>query len=227
MDILQKSQNFQKIYDLVKQKLSLLPKNLFYHGPHHTLEDVFPKTIELAVAEHCSPKQILLLGLAALFHDVGYLEQYDKNEPNGARIADEEIRKIFDIQKQNSDIVKKNDDEDEFVLFEEDIEEIKKIIMATQLPQNPGDDLLCQIICDADLGHLGTDLFFLRGEGLRLELNAVKGFKISPRKWNEDNTKFLKNHKYFTKTAKETLGPKLIENVKASCALLNIPEPTD
>lgn len=47
------------------------------------------------------------------------------------------------------------------------IARIEKCIMATQLPQTPGDDILCQIMCDADLYQLGTDLCLLRSECLR------------------------------------------------------------
>ena len=122
-----------------------------------------------------------------MFHDTGYLDQYPKNEPFGADRA----RKYLP----------------QFGYTQDQIDRICKCIMATQVPQNPGDCLLCQIICDADLAHLGTDLYFLKSESLRLELERVNKKPFPPREWHISNLDFLTKHTYFTKSAKKTLQP--------------------
>jgi hypothetical protein len=77
--------------------------------------------------------------------------------------------------------------------------------MATQLPQNPQDHL-SELMCDADLGHLGTEKASLRGESLRLEIMMVNNKEISLKDWNKTNLNFYKNHKYFTKSAEKLFG---------------------
>ena len=84
---------------------------------------------------------------------------------------------------------------------EKQIDHICEMIMATQLPQNPK-DLLGKIVCDSDLGHLGSIRCNLRAEGLRLELSLIHNKEISLVKWNEGNIKFYENHTYFTESAK-------------------------
>ena len=96
--------------------------------------------------------------------------------------------------------------------------------MATQLPQNPNGNLLAEIVCDADLGHIGTIYFYLRSESLRLELNAVKNLNISPRKWNEGNLDFLKKHQYWTKSANERWKDTKEQHYKETMDLLHLSE---
>jgi uncharacterized protein len=94
--------------------------------------------------------------------------------------------------------------------------------MATQIPQNPGDDIKCKIICDSDLSHLGTEFYFVKAEYLRLELNKVKNANLSLRKWNSGNVQFLKNHSYFSNSAKKLFQKIKDENIKQTEELLNL-----
>lgn len=130
------------------------------------------------------------------------MEQYDKNEPIGCRMA-QEILPDFDY---STDL----------------IEKICKCIMATQLPQDPKGYLPAMIVCDADLGHLGTELFFLRSEFLRLELSKQFNKPITLRSWNTGNIQFLKNHKYWTKSAIEKFDPIKKQNLNATLELLGM-----
>mmetsp|Transcript_4931 Transcript_4931/g.18569 ORF Transcript_4931/g.18569 Transcript_4931/m.18569 type:complete len:102 (-) Transcript_4931:587-892(-) len=94
--------------------------------------------------------------------------------------------------------------------------------MATQIPQNPKGNRMAEIVCDADLGHLGSEKFFLRSESLRMELNAVKNLNIAPRKWNIGNLDFLAKHQYWTKSAIEKWKPKKEKHVQEVLELLNM-----
>jgi len=173
--------DFEGAKQLVHQQLSQgLDKNLFYHGAHHTFDDVLPNSILLIneMKDLLTDEQALIVKTAALFHDTGFLDQYDKNEPRGCDRARQYLPPFGYTQSQ--------------------IDEICVCIMATQMPQNPGENLLAQMVCDADLGHLGTDLYFLRAEALRMELTRLKGLKLSPLEWNKSNVPFMEKHRYFT-----------------------------
>jgi uncharacterized protein len=52
-----------------------LPRDLYYHGLHHTL-DVCQSVEDLAAAERINGESLVLLKTAAVFHDSGFLERY-------------------------------------------------------------------------------------------------------------------------------------------------------
>lgn len=93
--------------------LDRLPENLRYHNKAHT-EDVVMETILFALADGASRETIEQQAIAAAWHDVGFVEQYQKNEPNAVRlfeqseayktlpqsVRDEVIANILDTQVQ-------------------------------------------------------------------------------------------------------------------------------
>jgi ligand-binding sensor domain-containing protein/class 3 adenylate cyclase/predicted metal-dependent HD superfamily phosphohydrolase len=166
------------IMKILEKKLS--PK-LHYHSISHT-KDVCSAVERLALLEGVTDEGLFLLKSAATYHDAGFVESYEKNEPVGARMAGEILPK--------------------FGYTEEHIEQIRKLIYVTQIPHKPTNKLE-EIICDADLDYLGTDNFHEIADRLRLELRE-HGKIDSDRKWDEIQVMFLTNHQYFTKTAKET-----------------------
>lgn len=161
-----------------------LPKNLYYHGLHHTL-DVCQAVDELAAAEKLTEEELLLVRTAALYHDIGFVEQYMNNEPIAARIARETLPAFGYTPGQ--------------------IETICSIILATTIPQKPLNHLE-QILCDADLDYLGRDDFFDIAETLRLEWQEF-GLVSSVEEWNCKQIRFFQLHHYFTRTAKEKRDP--------------------
>jgi hypothetical protein len=82
------------------------------------------------------------------------------------------------------------------------IQTIKELIFVTQIPHNPTNKLQ-EIICDADLDYLGRNDFEEIADKLRRELKE-RGIISSDRKWDEIQISFLNQHKYFTKTSKES-----------------------
>ena len=115
-----------------------LPDNLHYHGIHHTY-DVVKAVERIAIMEGVMDEDIFVLKSAATYHDAGFVEKYDKNEPIGARLAEEILPKYGYTDHQ--------------------IEQVKELIYATIIPHKPKNKLE-QIICDADLDYLGRDDFF-------------------------------------------------------------------
>ncbi len=92
------------------------------------------------------------------------------------------------------------------------IDSIRKCILATQLPQRAV-TLVGQIVCDADLYHLGTDSFSERNKLMRKEAEAVHHKKISKDEWRRGTIRFLESHHYYTDYCRLLLSEKQQENL--------------
>jgi uncharacterized protein len=155
-----------------------LPEFLKYHSYHHVM-DVLDAAINLAKLENLSDYDCLLLKTAVLYHDAGFIKQTNEHEKIGCEIAQETLP--------------------QFGYTEEEIDKICGMIMATKIPQSPN-NLLEQIICDADLDYLGRDDFWKIGNNLYRELK-IYGVLNNEKDWNRLQLKFLTSHNYFTKSA--------------------------
>ncbi len=165
---------------LAKLKKELSPK-LHYHSLNHS-KDVTRQAERIAIGEGITDEDLFLLKSAASFHDAGFIEQYERNEPIGARMAAEILPN--------------------FGYTEAHIDRIRELIFVTQVPHKPKNNLE-EIICDADLDYLGRDDFHEIADRLRRELRE-HGKIDSDRKWDEMQVSFLTKHRYFTKTSIET-----------------------
>jgi len=174
--------NYYKAERHIMNRLEIsLSKNLYYHSIAHT-KDVVKAVERLALLENITDEGLFLLKSAATYHDAGFIEQYENNEPIGARLADEILPK--------------------YGYTREHIEKIKQLIFVTKIPHEPKNQLE-EIICDADLDYLGREDFHEIADKLRRELREHGKIK-SDRAWDEIQVSFLTNHKYFTKTANST-----------------------
>ena len=183
--------SISELKQLVIAKLQAeLPQGIFYHVPEHTL-DVFNRATELARQEKFTPSEIYLLGVAALFHDTGYILSHKDHEANSCKIA----REILSPHG----------------FSEFDIEQICELIMATKIPQTPPNKL-AMVLCDADLDYLGRDDFFRLGEKLHQEM-VYFGTVKSDGDWHQLQIKFLEAHHYFTETEKELRDDKKQEHL--------------
>ena len=115
-----------------------------YHNKAHT-QFVVDSAIQIANHYQLDDKDFFIVIAAAWFHDTGYLYTIVNHEEESVKRADAYLKSI-DVHK---DI----------------IEHVNQCIMATVMPQNP-QDRLGEIMCDADVFHLGTDTF--------IEKDAVK-----------------------------------------------------
>ena len=178
-----------------------LPTQYHYHNANHTL-DVYHSAQAIAQQEDISDKDIRLLLAASLYHDSGYLQGTENHEQSSCRIARESLP--------------------QFDYTEDDIEEICKLIMATQLPQQPA-TLLEQIICDADLDYLGRTDFIKTGNKLYQEMLALNSIN-NVEEWNQLQTKFLQGHQYYTATSLKNRQPKQQENLRTLLTKTSIAE---
>ncbi len=183
------------IHNLLEERLS--PK-LYYHSIWHT-KDVTAAVERLALMEGITDEGLFLLKSAASYHDAGFIEQYEKNEPIGVRLAEEHLPKHGYSESQ--------------------IQIVKDLIYATQIPHKPKNKLE-EIICDADLDYLGRDDFHEIADKLRRELRE-HGKIDSDRKWDEIQISFLTQHKYFTDSAiklRQAKKSKHVEEIKERLA---------
>jgi class 3 adenylate cyclase/HD superfamily phosphodiesterase len=161
-----------------------LADNLYYHGVHHT-KNVNKHVEFLALAEKVDTEHLFLLKTAALFHDAGFAAKYEHNEQIGAEMA---ISLLPHFQYSNKQI-----------------NTIVSLILSTKVPQKPV-NLFEQILCDADLFYLGNDNFHEIADTLMNEL--IDKRKVANRKeWDQIQIQFLKDHRYFTETARKLQRP--------------------
>lgn len=184
--------NYYKAERFIMKKLETeLSTKLHYHSIDHT-KDVLQAVERLALSENVTDEGLFLLKTAASYHDAGFVEQYDKNEPVGVRMASEILPK--------------------YGYTPEHIEIIKELIFVTSVPHKPKNSLE-EIICDADLDYLGRDDFHEISDRLRKELRE-HGRLNSDKKWDEIQIDFFTQHTFFTKTAKRTRDPKKAQNLQ-------------
>lgn len=185
-------QNFEQAIRYAEQRLERdLAPHFVYHDIGHTRDEVVPAVELLADREGITGKHLLLLRTAAWYHDLGYIENPVHHELIGARMA-VEILPSFGYSK-------------------EDIEVIRWAILATALPQSPN-NLLEQILTDADLDVLGTTNFMKRNEDLRRELGSL-GKEFSDEQWYRQQLKFITGHQYFTASAHALRDSQKIINI--------------
>ena len=153
-----------------------LDPRLSYHCRKHT-EDVLLHTERIAIAEKITDQRLLMLmKIAALFHDTGFADVYVGHEERSCEILEDTVKDFdFDAAEMNL---------------------MKGMIMATKVPQSPV-NLQEQVLCDADLDYLGRDDFYLINKRLKNELLAY-GFIQDLDEWNELQVNFLCKHRYFT-----------------------------
>lgn len=194
--ILVKSFGVPDIFKSIKKPIlsrleNELDPRLGYHNLSHTL-DVLEQAERIARQENISDEHdLLLLKIAALFHDSGFLIIYRNHEEKSCEIALESLQNL---------------------LSKEDIKKICGMIMATKIPQTPH-TLLEQIICDADLDYLGRNDFEPVSRNLYKEFLT---FKIIPEDiiWDHIQIKFFESHHYFTGTSMSKRNKKKLKHLQ-------------
>lgn len=166
---------------------------LSYHNIDH-VERVVRATVQIADHYQLNEEDYTAVYVAAWFHDIGYLSGVaDKHEERGAETA-----ALFLQQQQASDSL---------------ISKAKNCILATKMPQQP-QTLLEQILCDADLFHLGTEDFKEVTKLVRKEFEYVLGHEIPDEKWLAGNIDLLKRHQFHTDYCRTLLQKGKEDNLK-------------
>jgi len=163
---------------IIKRLDEELNPDLKYHSLNHTI-DVYHAASNLARMEGVKSKDLVLVKIAALYHDAGLLYKYRGHEEISCLI-------VQDVLPQ-------------FGFAKNEIKSISDMILATRIPQKPY-SLLDKIICDADLDYMGRDDFFMNAMRLKHEWMDY-GIITNLKQWYVIQIEFLRNHKYFTNSA--------------------------
>lgn len=131
----------------LKQLENELPKEICYHRSEHTLI-VIDSVVKMANYYGFSQRAKQLLQVSALFHDMGYIEDYVNHELRGAKML-REVKKDLDFSDSEIDF-------------------IAELILKTEINKRPK-NLMQSILRDADVSYLGRKDATLWGNLLKRE----------------------------------------------------------
>ena len=185
--LVEKTANF--VQDLFSKELS---NTFIYHNLKHT-QRVVKSSKEIIEKSQISVKQEEALLLAAWLHDTGYTKKYKGHEEESIAIA----KKWLEQNEADKDL----------------IETVTRIIGATRMSAEP-QDILEEIIKDADTSHLAKDYFEETSEFLRQELKLEKIKNYSDREWIDQNIElFTTRHQFYTKYARHNWNEQKNKNL--------------
>jgi predicted metal-dependent HD superfamily phosphohydrolase len=188
---------FQQLLEEIKQYVLTYfelhhDPELIYHNADHT-KNVVAAATRIANHYQLNDEDFFVVISAAWFHDTGYFTDRVNHEANSTTIAGDFLKQL----NVESSLIKKVDE----------------CIMATKMPQKPV-NLLQEILCDADLFHLGTDEFAEKNKTMRKELEIVKHIEIDKQTWRQKNIELLESHHYFTDYAQLLLNDQKEKNLR-------------
>lgn len=163
-----------------------------YHDFQHT-KYVVQGVNKIGEGFKLSEKDLEILQLAAWFHDTGYNKGREQHEERSCQYAQAYL--------------------EEQDYSEEDLQQVLKCIMATKVPQNP-ENLLEEIICDADLSHLGNNFYWDRCTRVRQELLLTQNIIMSEQEWLDFEINFITGHEYKTSIARSLYNGQKKKHIK-------------
>lgn len=188
-DLLKKASDY--IFDHFKANL---PAKFVYHNYNHTV-DIVDAAKEIGEGVKLSGSELETVTLAAWFHDAGITAGYDNHEERGAELCAQFLR-------QNG-------------FDEERIAQAAGCIRATKMPQSPR-TLMEEVVCDADLLHLGRKNYFEKSDLLRIEWQTVCDMTYTDREWLQLNIDFFTHRPFHTKFAQVEYNDRRGENLAES-----------
>lgn len=179
------SELIKKIEKFVTEQIvNRSSKDLVYHNVDHT-RDVVTNATFIATQDGLIQDELNILLACAWFHDIGYIETYIGHEEKSAKIAADYLKK--------------------YNINEDTINLVKECIHATTIPQHPKNKI-SEILCDADMMHLGQDNYFEKAKKLRRELKKL-GIGITKKsQFDKESLKVFNTHTYYSKYGKNKLA---------------------
>jgi predicted metal-dependent HD superfamily phosphohydrolase len=162
-----------------------------FHGLDHTEQTVVAARM-LGEGYSLDAKEMMVLELATWFHDIGYVQGADEHEERSCDHARQYLAGKLDTA---------------------DLEVLLGLIRSTKVPQQPA-TLMEQIICDADLSHLGMDSYWDRTGKLRQEFILTRQMIMSEQEWMDFELNFMLKHAYHTPVAREMFNRKKAKHIK-------------
>jgi uncharacterized protein len=179
----------QFVGKLLKEELD---SKLYFHDQNHTI-NVVNAVIEIGEKTNLLAEELLIVEVAAWFHDVGYIKQYKEHEKVSIRIAQQFLKEL----RMNNAF----------------IDNVASCISATEYPQSPKNKME-MVLCDADFYHLAQQDYYKFERALRLEWEKSLNIVYQEQEWNQMNLNMLTSHKYFTAYGREKLQPLKDKNIQ-------------
>lgn len=193
-------EHFEDAKKVAYAYLDQLDASVIYHRKEHTTNSVVPAALDIAEAEGFSLEERLLVGIAAAFHDTGFSEQYNANEPIGAKLAEEYMRSS------------------KHGYTEEQIQSLKDAIKNTNM-KSPPKTKYAMVLRDADLAILGHPDFVKWNADLMEECklhsdSPMHESSLDITKWAQSQLGFIsKFHGWFTDGAQRLYESAKQENI--------------
>jgi len=185
-EIQQEAAEYVRIY--LSKKLS---QPYCYHNLQHT-ENIVNAINEISDGMRLSEPDRLILLVAGWFHDVGYVCKIEGHEQVGARMAE----RFLKHQKVDAG----------------DISKVKSCILSTKYPQHPI-SMLEQVICDADLLHLGQKDVLHKMALIREEWSLTRNLNYTDEQWHTLNFEFISKHHFHTVYCKRNYDERKNKNI--------------
>lgn len=185
-DIVKKASEY--VFEQFKTKL---PHTHVYHQYNHTAE-IVDAVRKIGEGSKLSDTEMEIVSLAALFHDIGYTETNNGHEEKGVEIATRFL--------------------EEHGYPKERMEKVAGCILATKMPQSPN-NMMEEVLADADLNHLGKKSFFEKSDLIRVEREKIKGILYTDYEWVKLNADFITQHQFHTKHARAKYNEQRQENI--------------
>lgn len=163
-----------------------------YHDYQHT-RDVVEAARQIAEGHQLNEKDLEILQIAAWFHDTGHDQGSEGHEERSCEYARDFLKAKHYPQ--------------------ENIQQVCAIILSSRYRQAP-QDLLQQILCDADLSHLGSKLYWDRCWRVRQELMLTRDQVMSEKEWVDFELDFLSGHNYYTQIASDLYDKRKQKNIR-------------
>ena len=177
---------------------SELDTSLTYHSVEHS-DEVLSLAVALAATDGLDARDLLLIGIAAAYHDSGFLEQRLGHEIVSADLAESAMRTNQNFSK-------------------EEINLVKQMIWDTKLqPMGPShclNTVLSPWLVDADLSNLGRPDFLKQTKLLADELDMSMDTML------DQSIELMNRHQWFSPAGQRILGPQKDVNVKELRAML-------
>jgi len=168
-----------------------MPDQYVFHDLEHTLQTVAAAKV-IGEGFDLSERDLSAAQLSMFFHDTGYSEGPQEHEERSCLMAE------HFLQEKISD---------------EDLRIVLGCIRATKIPQNPH-TLTQKICCDADLSHLGMEIYWDRTGKLRQEFIVARKNVMSEQEWIEFEINFMLHHEYHTEVAREMFNKRKAKHIQ-------------
>lgn len=176
-----------------------LSKDYVFHNGDHFL-DVYKNSLIIGNEIGLSLDELNCLGICAIFHDVGYVKEYEGHEQESVKIA----KKFLSS----------------YGVDNEYIDQVERAILATHVPQTPK-DIISGALCDADLMNLTYPDYFDRITTMQLEWKLTGRSDLKEMEFHQQSVVFFNIHEYHTEYGREVLALEKQKNLVRIKKVLN------